>query len=222
MTARKILTCLDLAANEVEVKRQVSEDRDSWDIEGFMCDFFRTPGAIDSEDELNRVRLGLYEYKSCYPTNRAEELDCCCECEEPCQSGCPDPDKCPSHVRGVGYTELLEFYLSLAGSPRLPVKDFATLAHGDTLVWDSDAAPENPNCDPCKPDQRGAFVPGGGSASITGVLKMSPFGTAASNPAAANLLASAPNPSFGDIALVNVSGQPRYFVYDGATWAFRF
>lgn len=166
------LTCSDLKELEADAAHRAFERGCNDDsITAVMHYFFRPWWATDGEDQRKALMNLLTRHELCRPTNhKGTECDPEEPCDDPVPTYCPDPEACPSKFYGYGLLEVIQAAIRADSQTYLPIKDLGEIAPGEPLVWDPQATPDNPNCDPCATPTLGAFVPehlytepGGGS-----------------------------------------------------------
>lgn len=121
---------------------------------------FRPPHATNPGDQQKALAHFMTRFEICAPQNNLA-VDCDDEepCEDPQPTFCDDPDECESKFYGIGLLELILGYIRTASIAYMPVASLADAVDGDTLVFDANAVPDNPSCDPCVEPALGAWVP---------------------------------------------------------------
>jgi hypothetical protein len=119
--------------------------------------FVLPPWVTNQPDQRAALVKYLTLHEICLPTNNAAQE--CVACEEPIQTGCPDPEQCPSKFYGFGMLEVIKASIRSNSMAVVPFASLDEVEAGEALVWDPAVYPDNVNCDPCGTNAAGAFVP---------------------------------------------------------------
>lgn len=173
------LTCEEKAekalAEAQELFECLIEGGAGGDLSQFLRLFFAPDFAMDGGQLAWQNLMFLTCREPCGPAvgNNAEtkcistcsgDCDGCCDSVE-IKTGCDDPEQCDTFAVGWNYTALARAAEHAVSLEYLPVA-LNDLQNGDVMVWDPSAIPQNKHCDPCKPEEYGAWV---NSSSLGGI-----------------------------------------------------